>query len=170
MTNFERQMLLELLKIKRELSILNHNDEETTNINNEIIAVQNGYTEFYELGDDELSNEKSENWFTFIYDVLAMYSRMINSIANNQGSKHKHDISDVRFPGFDGNNELEKMTFVKFFIIRLKRYGEIEAINNGDYNSHREMTETYKRMLACFKKMGEPIILNDQQIDELLNS
>lgn len=170
MNNYKRQILLELLKVRKELSILNQDCEETKLIENNIVAVQRGYTEFYEIGDDELSSEKSEDWFAFIYDVLTMYSRMINSVVNNQGGKHSYSPLDVRFPGFDGNNEFEEMKFVEFFIVRLGNFGDIEAINKGDYNSHAEMTNIYKRMLSQFRRMGSPTILDDKQISDLLNS
>lgn len=169
MNYYERQNLLELLKIRMDLAILKKEDEQVKEIENEIIAVQRGYTDFYVLGGNELSDEKDQYWFEFIYDVLTIYSRMINSVECNQGGAHKHIVNDVKFPGFDGNNELDEMEFVEFFIVKIGRFGEIETINNGEYNSHREMIPTYKRMVSQFKQMGEPVIMSDEQIDCLLN-
>ena len=159
-----------MLEIKKQLATIEEDFKSVHELECTIEAVRNGYTDYYDLNEQELSEEKDSKWTGFILDVLEMYSHMINSIQNDQRPPYNHTIDDVKFPGFNGNNEDEEKRFVEFFIIKLSRYAEIEDINKGDYNSQTETSAAYRRMLDKYNDLGKPVLLNDDEISELLNA
>ena len=55
---------------------------------------------------------------------------------------------DVRFPGFDGNNETEHLGIARFLIEKLGRFS---SFGKRDLNSHWQSIETYRRMLPVFE-------------------
>ena len=106
--------------------------------------VENGYTYHYPdlfntISDEELSIEDCK----FVLDVLEMYRGIIFSKRNLKDSS----LTNVHFPGFDGNNEAELMIYARFFMIDLDRYDEIKEGSGGDFNSHSQMRPKYERML-----------------------
>lgn len=55
--------------------------------------------------------------------------------------------SDVRFRGFDGNNETEYMAAARFLVNDLERFSTFKG---RDLNSHLPSLDTYKRMLSVY--------------------
>lgn len=166
MTDNERRIRLELIDLKKRVAALSNDEESLHDLNVEEEAIYNGYVSFY---NDKMPEEKSEEWINQILDILEMYSYMINSISNNQKPPYKHTLSDVKFPGFDGNNEVEELGFVNYFLKLLNRYSEISMLND-DFNSHMRMKPKYLRMLTLFNEMGKPVHMTDNEIDRLLNA
>lgn len=169
MTKTERIILIELLSIKKEILLLSEASDEAQDIENQIVALKEGYTDFYDL-EIEMPEEKDASWSNLILDILNVYSRMINSIERDQGSKHEIELQKVKFPGFDGNSESDELYFVKYFILGLKRFAEIEELNKSDYNSHRIMMPEYQKMLDVYEEMGKPVVMTDEQINKLLDA
>lgn len=77
---------------------------------------------------------------------------------------------DVRFPGFDGNNETEYMGTAGVLINDLDRFSTFKG---RDLNSHMPVLGTYKQMLAKFTPIKRSVLrssLNAEQIVEILNA
>lgn len=60
--------------------------------------------------------------------------------------------AEVKFPGFDGNDELEcsYMSIAEFLIKDLRRFTNF---TDRDLNSHDEMLDSYRKMLEVFRPM-----------------
>ena len=56
--------------------------------------------------------------------------------------------TDVKFPGFDGNNEGKYMSVARFLVDDLERYSNFKG--RCDLNSHSHSIETYARMYRVF--------------------
>lgn len=56
----------------------------------------------------------------------------------------------VRFPGFDGNYETERLSIAKFLVNRLGRF---DRFKGRDLNSHVPLTDAYRRMHPVFESM-----------------
>ena len=75
---------------------------------------------------------------------------------------------DVKFPGFDGNNEIEHLSIAKFLVNKLGRFQSLNIVN-----SHSRSIEMYKRMLPVFNLMRGNLGQNNlsvKQIIELLEA
>ena len=81
----------------------------------------------------------------------------------------KSGISDtqVKFPGFDGNNEPEFMSFVDA-LEKDNRY--VDVIQAGNRNSHSAKVHVYERMIAKWQELGKPYTLTKEQLIEILEA
>ena len=78
------------------------------------------------------------------YDNLSKQERQ--NLESDVGPRGK----DVRFPGFDGNNESEQLGIAKFLVERLDRF---QRFKGRDLNSHFPSIDTYRRMWPVFEPM-----------------
>ncbi len=106
-------------------------------------------------------------------DILEMYRGIIYSFINlkREGKIKTLTEDDVKFPGFDGNNETKQMSYAEYFIVDLGRYNEIEELSHGYYNSHWQMLDKYRTMLRKwdeYKSLPNRYLMDEHQICELL--
>jgi hypothetical protein len=77
---------------------------------------------------------------------------------------------NLRFRGFDGNNETEYLGVSRFLIEHLDRFTHFKG---RDLNSHMPSIEAYRRMYEVFKPMRNSLgrgELNASQIIEILKA
>jgi uncharacterized protein YfbU (UPF0304 family) len=98
---------------------------------------------------------------SFVVEVLNMWS-FLERAYGRLDEKGKERIAeeakpfgtDVRFDGFDGNNEGELMGIADFLINKMGRF---EEFRKRDLNSHFPTVDIYNRMLAVFKPMQKSL-------------
>lgn len=166
----DRALFIYLFKILK-----NQGDEEY-DYDNMIKALQFGYEYHYGdvfdcLFDDVLSVEGCKE----VLDVLEMYRGITFSyIKLQEGGRVESLIDDdIRFEGFDGNNETKQMSYARYFIIDLDRYSEIQGYAQGyDYNSHCEKLPKYRAMLSKWKSYPPETrySMTEEQIIDLLKA
>jgi uncharacterized protein YfbU (UPF0304 family) len=109
----------------------------------------------------------------YVYDVLNLYRILIRSYEALDDKKGLTP-EDVRFRGFDGNNESKRWAFTQ----HLKDQGKWTETLTGGLNSHSETTMSlYPRMLEKFEPIRERIIashsgkwlLTADQIKEIIS-
>ncbi|MEO4146813.1 YfbU family protein [Acinetobacter pittii] len=83
------------------------------------------------------------------------------------GLSDKSLISEhqIKFPGFDGNNETEFMGFVDA-LEKDNRF--VDVIQTGNRNSHSPKVHVYERMIAKWQAFGKPYNLTTEQLIEIL--
>ena len=60
--------------------------------------------------------------------------------------------SNIKFKGFDGNNESALRNYVQYFIIDLERFEELKYGQSfPSFNSHTRMLEQYRRQLKVWR-------------------
>lgn len=111
-----------------------------------------------------------------VLDILEMWELLehsYNQLQSADKAKVKADTTpsgyDVRFRGFDGNNETEYMATAGVLINHLDRFS---IFKGRDLNSHMPSLETYGRMLEVFlpiRRSHSLGMLNAEQIIEILN-
>lgn len=112
-----------------------------------------------------------------VVDVLDMWSFMEEGY-ERLSTKEKDLIAkeaepfgkDVKFRGFDGNNEAALLGISRFFPEKLDRFTRFKG---RDLNSHAPMSSAYHRMLTVFHPMRRTLTgggLNASQIITLLNA
>ena len=77
---------------------------------------------------------------------------------------------NVRFRGFDGNNEAEQLGIANFLVNQMDRFN---IFKGRGFNSHIPSVERYRRMLSVFDPMRKnlgPADLRAGQIIDLLNA
>jgi len=85
----------------------------------------------------------------YVFDVLNMY-RMLRNGYDELKDKSGIAEADIRFRGFDGNNETKRYAFAEF----LQKTGKWQEVLVGGLNSHTETTiQRYPRMLERFERI-----------------
>ncbi len=129
---------------------------------------------FEESGDDPQE-------VSYVSDVLEMWSVLESSFEALNAAKRKQlaEVADpfgrnVKFPGFDGNNEHEYLAIARMFVDDLDRWTEFKGRVN---NSHMPTTDRYKRMITEFKAIREQkntnhdySLLDSDHLAQVLNS
>ena len=132
------------------------------------IALQHGFKLHYNWIFENISDELSEDECRDVLDTLELYRALITSF-DNLGDKQGLNETDVKFPGFDGNNEPELLAYTRYFIVDLDRYDElIRGRKYPDFNSHAPMMHVYKRRHAFWKSLNRPYNMSASQIREVL--
>lgn len=107
-----------------------------------------------------------EMWY-FIESGYATLSEADKTRVENEAEPFG---KDVRFHGFDGNNETEQLGIMDFLVNRMERF---DIFKGRSFNSHMPSVETYRRMLLVFEPMRKnlgPADLRAGQIIDLLNA
>lgn len=130
--------------------------------------VQDGLTlEYGDLFSGFENEELTEQQCNDVIDILDMYRHITDSYEALE-DKQELTASDVRFPGFDGNDPLEGRytAYVELHLAQGK-WGEFQD-RKGNMNSHRQMLEKYRLMLAIHKRFKRNSDLSKAQIEQLL--
>lgn len=72
---------------------------------------------------------------------------------------------DVKFIGFDGNNETEHMGVAQFLINKMGRF---ERFKKRSLNSHSHSLEIYQRMYSAFKDIRKNVVGRTMSADEVI--
>ncbi|MEO8218927.1 MAG: YfbU family protein [Acidobacteriota bacterium] len=109
---------------------------------------------------------------SFVVEVLNMWS-FLERAHRRMGEKVRERIKedanllgvDVRFEGFDGNNEGQLMGIADFLINKMGRF---EEFRKRDLNSHFPSVDMYTRMLAVFKPMEKSLCGKDLSATDIV--
>lgn len=170
LTKKDRLMLYNQYEI---LKLLSSDDEHLVNqyeINQEILL--NGYKSHYNDLIEWILDDTSEEVSRFVIDVLNMYRNLYMSYASLPiEDKKQLSIDDIKYKGFDGNNEVEYYSYARFLLETYDLYYEI--YNNGDYtsNSHHSIIPRYTNMLSRLHGLDVDINtdLSLEQIKKIIN-
>jgi DNA protecting protein DprA len=146
---------LERLQLANQFEILEKmKPEEAEHYASLREIVERGYTIRYEEVFNGIYDEMSLDECKYVYDVLDMHRALINSF-NELKDKQGLTAEDVKFKGFDGNNESKRHGFVRY----LQKEGLWTETLVADLNSHSMMTmKLYPRMLRNFEPIKQQIL------------
>lgn len=137
----------------------------------EIIAA--GYTVQYDDVFGSVFEEMSDGECRYVFDVLDMY-RILKRSYEELDDKQGLTEEDVKFKGFDLNNEGKRYAFAE----HLQKQGRWEETLSGYLNSHSIMTVSlYPKMLENFEPIREKLmasqsgnwLLTAEQIREVIS-
>jgi uncharacterized protein YfbU (UPF0304 family) len=116
----------------------------------------------------------SEELVTEVAHILEMWS-ILEASYENLTAKQKEQVAtefgegelEVRFDGFDGNNEGEHFSVASFMVQDLKRFDEFAT---RDLNSHRPTLQGYRRMLPVYRRLAGRSKLTPSALVEILDA
>ena len=117
------------------------------------------------VSDTELSEKKCKE----VFNVLNMYVVITRSY-NRIKDQTDLSVDDVKFPGYDGNNEVKQCSYSNYLIIDCGRFDELmhdEKVR--EFNNHLPTISSYESMLDLWDKYPDKSRLNEEQIKELLS-
>ena len=159
LSKFERLIISNQFKILEKLY-----PEEAEYYSKHRKALENGYKLHYQWIVENLYDEMSEEECQEVIDILSMYRSLTYSYQKLE-DKSGIEESDIRFPGFDGNNETNQYSYTNYFIIELDRFKELTGGSEyADFNSHCPMLDLYRRMLSKWKNLKDRNNLTEDEI------
>lgn len=164
LTNPEKLILIMLGEIYEKLGI-NENSEIDPKFIADAIYTDNTWAlDWKYVGILSDNSEQDPPEVSEVVNYLDMWSFIERAyekldVASKKLIKDDTSIIQVKFTGFDGNNETEYMSIAKFLINQLDRFGEFK---DRELNSHLPMIGRYRRMYSIF----EPIrrVLYDRNL------
>jgi uncharacterized protein YfbU (UPF0304 family) len=130
---------------------------EKPGIEREIEALQSGYEFHYPDLIVAFDSGLSRRACLEVLDILEMFSELNWGFLKLK-DKSGIEESDIRFLGFDGNNEIRQMGYAQYFLFDLGRYQSLhEQVKKTGCNSHFPVLDIYRRMVQVFKKLTTPM-------------
>lgn len=165
LSKMERLMLSNQLKILEKLY-----PEEADSYATQRTAVENGYSLHYPWLMEHLYEEMSVEDCREVLDILEMHRALTYSF-DALDEKSGIDQNSIRFRGFDGNNESDKMAYARYYILDLERYEELRSgADFPDFNSHCPTIDRYRRMLIIWRKYPNQFNLSVEKIKSILEA
>ncbi len=108
-----------------------------------------------------------------VLDILDMWTLLEEAYAKlSAAEKDRIQIEvgalgkNVRFCGFDGNNEAERLGIARFLIEKMERF---TSFKGRDLNSHSPTTATYQRMLSIFAPIRTTLVGRTLGVGEIIS-
>lgn len=134
-------------------------------------AIEEGYELHYNWISEHLYEGLKKEECKEVLDILDMYSNLYFSFRELKNPKNL-TISQIVFPGFDGNNETMRMAYTRYFIEDLQRFETIKKLTKGNYNSHIQYLNKYRKMLLKLNSypLEKRNSLTEDQIIDLIQT
>ena len=115
-------------------------------------TLRDGHEWLYSQYFDHISPNLPESKAEHVLAILGIYSDLRDSY-NQLNDKSGIEPHQIEFPGFDGNNESELLSFAR----ALRKHDRFtETLGEHNKNSHMPTTDTYRRMIERWRELGEP--------------
>jgi uncharacterized protein len=131
-------------------------------------ALESGYESAIADLFDPIFDGLNTDACSFVINVMAMHDALQRS-QTALGEASTATTNDVKFRGFDGNNETEYMAYARFVVQHEQRFTYLEPIG-GDFNSHMASLSRYRPMLAAWIDIGEKYNMSDGEMQQVLSA
>lgn len=124
------------------------------------------YYEIEQVLDEPMSADKCRE-VRDILDLFRGFANSFNALKDRKGIPEE----EIKFQGFDGNEETEYMVYTRFLIEKQEKWIESKRENN-DYNTHFPILGKYRGMLAKWKAIPskQRHSLTAEQLREILDA
>lgn len=122
-----------------------------------------GYTSFYSEFNQGISDEVPAEVQRFVFDILGVYRSIeYYKQENPQDQQVKNHLWN-HFQGFDGNDEMEYCSFVRFLIDKADRFVEQIPYRNAtdNFNHHFPTLYKYRAMITQWKELEKKLITQE---------
>lgn len=164
----ERLVLFNQYEILKNLSMDKH-DKERYEYYQTIL--HNGFKHEYCELLQGMDNEIPENISEFVWEVFKLYRTLYNSYYElSDDEKLQIDKDDIKYEGFDGNEEGDYYSYANFILQDMKRFEDIYDNGKVSLNSHSNKVDQYSCMLAKWKEIrtGEYSLLGLDEIKSIV--
>lgn len=170
LTNPEKLILIMLSEIHEKLGI--QNGVSTKLLTSAIYSNQTWGLSWEMPGIVGGSSEPTPPDVKAVSDVLDMWSFMEEAYEAFDAPTKAQIKTDadpfgtqVKFSGFDGNNEPELMSIARFLVEDMGRFSRFKG---RDMNSHHPSIATYRRMLAVFEPIRSTLVGHGLSADQVV--
>ncbi|MGW8114052.1 YfbU family protein [Caproicibacterium sp. NSD3] len=150
----ERLMLYNQYEILKKLEDCKiHSHTELYDICQEILV--NGYKQQYQTIFDGFSEPISDDIASLVQKTLQIYQMLLMSYNQlKPEEKEQLDTEDIKFEGFDGNEEIEYYSYAKFLLEVFQKYPQLYDKRFYTLNSHWPNATKYQNMISKFESLN----------------
>ncbi|WP_415753826.1 YfbU family protein [Pseudomonas leptonychotis] len=160
LTDKERLILANQYEIMAML-----NDDENYALMSETLKA--GHKWLYDQYFESLSDNLPDSQVQYVLTILGIYGDLQASY-EELTDKSNIDKTALTFPGFDGNNECELLSFTDS-LIKHRRFES--TLGKNSRNSHMPTSEIYARMIQRWNELESPTYPYDKEtIQEILSA
>lgn len=123
---------------------------------------EHGYVHLYGQAVERVWDEMPDEDSKEVIDILELYRVLLLSLKKLPPADQEKLQKEVKFKGFDGNEETGHYLFAQFFCEELDRYNELEVIN-----SHNPTLDDYRAQLKKWDRFGRRIKLTKEEIESI---
>ncbi|WP_290008441.1 YfbU family protein [Acinetobacter pittii] len=135
----------ERLFLANQHEILGHLNKDNSDYHFKLAEqLRDGHEWLYSQSFDNFSENLPDDAAELVLNILQIYE-MIQDAYDGLSDKSLISEHQIKFPGFDGNNETEFMGFVDA-LEKDNRF--VDVIQTGNRNSHSPKVHVYERMIA----------------------
>ncbi|WP_151834099.1 YfbU family protein [Acinetobacter ursingii] len=150
----------ERLFLANQHEILGHLNKDNSDYHFKLAEqLRDGHEWLYSQSFDNFSENLPDDAAELVLNILQIYE-MIQDAYDGLSDKSLISEHQIKFPGFDGNNETEFMGFVDA-LEKDNRF--VDVIQTGNRNSHSPKVHVYERMIAKWQAFGKPYNLTTEQ-------
>ncbi|MGG4219600.1 YfbU family protein [Paenibacillus jamilae] len=133
-----------------------------------IEILENGYTPYYDEILGMVQEDLPEHVSNEVFSILNLY-RAIHSSYSELDDVEKSDFkeTDIRFKGFDMNEEYDHYSFAKYVVEGYLIYQDLQ--NKSGYNTHRNTLYKYGQMLQVWNELDKKTNLSKDEIKRILS-
>lgn len=155
----------ERLFLANQHEILGHLNKDNSDYHFKLAEqLRDGHEWLYSQSFDNFSENLPDDAAELVLNILQIYE-MIQDAYDGLSDKSLISEHQIKFPGFDGNNETEFMGFVDA-LEKDNRF--VDVIQTGNRNSHSPKVHVYERMISKWQAFGKPYNLTTEQLIEIL--
>lgn len=159
----------ERLILANQYRILGHLDPENADYyGRSQKALERGYESAIDNLFEPIVDGLSASQCSFVINVMAMYDALQRS-QMSAGDASGVTANEVRFPGFDGNNETDYMSYARFVVDHEDRFTSLETTGHG-FNSHMPSRGRYQAMLGEWQSLGKSYELGVPEMQRVLRA
>lgn len=114
--------------------------------------LEEGYTILYPEIFQGIDDEVSVKVCRYVFEVLDMH-RALRQSFDALADKEGLTLDDLRFKGFDGNDETNEYSFITYLQEEGRRW--TESLADCDLNTHYPTAARYKTMLEKWHSLGD---------------
>lgn len=140
----------ERLFLANQHEILGHLNKDNSDYHFKLAEqLRDGHEWLYSQSFDNFSENLPDDAAELVLNILQIYE-MIQDAYDGLSDKSLISEHQIKFPGFDGNNETEFMGFVDA-LEKDNRF--VDVIQTGNRNSHSPKVHVYERMIAKWQAL-----------------
>ena len=107
----------------------------------------------------EVDRQQLVSEVSHILDMWSFLEKGYGRLSDDQKKEIERELDpfgkDIRFPGFDGNNEPNHFSIARFLVDEMNRFASFKG---RELNSHRTSLILYQRMLKAFEPIRKTLI------------
>lgn len=165
-SNSERTIIYLLLEVIKNLpsqSLMQQKDSE--NLQEVLLE---GYAYDYETMRPVRGNIFPPEICEEVREILLMHRVLSNSVKDHR-QKLDYTEDDIRFSGFDGNEETEHFSYANFVLGSLGQFKE-SACDNGCENTHWPILGAYRAMLTEWGKCKDKLHPTPTELERIIKA